>query len=241
MTIQDLIDGVKVNWIHVNVIEQLSPTRYIVGDATGLAIMEVASDHVENVEVAKGVKLTKPSKVDVDEIVSDKRFNPKKTETKVIPEPDAGRLVELRSKSKGVGKDCIDNLPFEIKLHIVNYLPLESVKVIMMVNSEFWNVCQKWANWVNTKLIVDCRNVQIFLDNHTLSQSRFSHSLVKVYLSYLEVEQTEDLLTAILETKVKKLVLIGQYRASMELLENVKQSVSFVDMSALFRIIRRKK
>ena len=135
----------------------------------------------------------------------------------------------------------MNSLPFELKLHIVNYLPLESVKVIMMVNSEFWNVCQKWANWVNTKLIVDCRNVQIFLDNHTLSQSRFSHSLVKVYLSYLEVEQTEDLLTAILETKVKKLVLIGQYRASMELLENVKQSVSFVDMSALFRIIRRQK
>ena len=95
MTIQDLIDGVKVNWIHVNVIEQLSPTRYIVGDATGLAIMEVASDHVENVEVAKGVKLTKPSKVDVDEIVSDKRFNPMKTKAKVIPEPSKSKSKRL--------------------------------------------------------------------------------------------------------------------------------------------------
>ena len=135
----------------------------------------------------------------------------------------------------------MNSLPFELKLHIVNYLPLESVKVVMMVNSELWNVCQEWAYWVNTKLTVDYRNAQTFLDDHTLLQSRFSHSLVKVYLSYLEVEQTEDLLTAILETKVKKLVLIGQYRASMELLENVKQSVSFVDMSALFRIIRRQK
>ena len=45
MTIQKLLDGIKVNWMQINVIEQVSKNQYIVGDDTGLAIMEIASDH----------------------------------------------------------------------------------------------------------------------------------------------------------------------------------------------------
>ena len=54
MTIKQLLDGVKVSWIHVNVVEQLSPTHFIVGDGTGLAIMEIDPNHVMHVEVGQG-------------------------------------------------------------------------------------------------------------------------------------------------------------------------------------------
>ena len=82
MTIKQLLDGVKVSWIHVNVIEQLSPTHFIVGDGTGLAIMEIDPSNVKHVEVGQGMKLAKPNKVSEDEISSDKKFTPMKTKPK---------------------------------------------------------------------------------------------------------------------------------------------------------------
>ena len=56
MTIQQLIAGVSVNWIHVNVLEQLSPTRYIVADDTGYAVMDIPSDsnHDKYIEIGGG-------------------------------------------------------------------------------------------------------------------------------------------------------------------------------------------
>ena len=63
MTIQSLIDGVKLTWIHVNVIEELSPSRFIVGDSTGLAIMEIAPGHEKHVEIGQGIRLLKPNKI----------------------------------------------------------------------------------------------------------------------------------------------------------------------------------
>ena len=98
MTIKQLLDGVKVSWIHVNVMEQLSPTHFIVGDGTGLAIMEIDPNHVMHVEVGQGIKLVKPNKVTEDEISSDKRFTPMKTKSKTIPKASMERMRALRTK-----------------------------------------------------------------------------------------------------------------------------------------------
>ena len=106
MTIKDLLEGKQVKWIEVNVIEALSPTRYIVADTTGVAIMEVTPDHSKYVEVGKGVKLVKPSKVSADEIANDKRFSPMKTKAKVIKNPNSERVTVLRNKPKLSGNQA---------------------------------------------------------------------------------------------------------------------------------------
>ena len=68
----------------------------------------------------------------------------------------------------------MDNLPCEIKLQIINYLPLESVKLVMMVNKDLWNLCHGSCHWKNVKLIIDHSNVKALVANNMLSQSRFS-------------------------------------------------------------------
>ena len=60
MTILDLLNGKTVNYIQVNVLKQINPDQYIVGDRTGLAILNLDSDKRQNIEVAKGLKTMKP-------------------------------------------------------------------------------------------------------------------------------------------------------------------------------------
>jgi hypothetical protein len=102
MTIQQLLDGIKVNWIHVNIIEQLSPTTYIVGDATGLAIMETSqlAKYQNYIETGQGLKLIKPNKVETDVIAADHRFSPMKTKPIQLPKPDKRRLAKLQNAPK---------------------------------------------------------------------------------------------------------------------------------------------
>ena len=80
MTIKQLLDGVQVKWLHVNIIEKVSLNQYIVGDSTGLAIMEVSSG--KHVEVGQGLKLIKPRKDEDDSIVADDKFTPMKTKSR---------------------------------------------------------------------------------------------------------------------------------------------------------------
>ena len=103
MTIQQLLDGVKVNWIHVKVIEKLSETHYIVGDATGLAVMETTEAHQKYVEVGQGLKLIKPKKIETDIIGGDQRFSPMKTKPIVLPKLNPKRMAKLQSAPK---PDC---------------------------------------------------------------------------------------------------------------------------------------
>ena len=67
MTIEQLNDGVKVNWMQVTV----KTTKYIVDYGTGLAMMEIPDEFSKYVEVGKGVKLVKPKKCGEDRIVCD--------------------------------------------------------------------------------------------------------------------------------------------------------------------------
>ena len=71
MTIKQLMDGVKVNWIQVTIIEQVTACKYIVADTTGIAAMEVPEEFIKYIEVGKGVKLVKPGKHGEDFIACD--------------------------------------------------------------------------------------------------------------------------------------------------------------------------
>ena len=79
MTIQKLISGENVNFLQVNVLKELNSTQYIVGDATGMAIMTIEEASAKFVEVGKGLKMVKPSKVDENNIAAHPKFNPQKT------------------------------------------------------------------------------------------------------------------------------------------------------------------
>ena len=131
MTIQQLLDGVKVNWIHVNVIEKLSETHYIIGDATGLAVMETTATHQKYIEVGQGLKLIKPKKIETDVIGGDQRFNPMKTKPMALPNLNPKRMAKLQSAPK---PDCkqIDHIDFET---IQNDYPENSIvsKTLMYV------------------------------------------------------------------------------------------------------------
>ena len=116
MTIQQLLDGGNVKWIQVNIIEQLSETQYIVGDATGLAIMDTSSlaNPGKQIQVGLGLKLIKPSKVEEDVIAGDNRFTPMKTKPLALSKPDKKRIAKLqnRPKTKPVAQQ-VDYVDFE--------------------------------------------------------------------------------------------------------------------------------
>ena len=67
MTIFQLLKGEKVNFLQVNVLKQISLTHYIVADKTGLAIMSTDEQANQFIEIGKGLKMVKPSKVQAHE------------------------------------------------------------------------------------------------------------------------------------------------------------------------------
>lgn len=81
MTIQKLIDGEKVHFLLVNVLREISKTQFIVGDKTGLAVLSVPDVCSRNIEIGKGLKIMKPSKVKDQLIASHPKFNPMKTKS----------------------------------------------------------------------------------------------------------------------------------------------------------------
>ena len=130
----------------------------------------------------------------------------------------------------------MDNLPSEIKLHIINFLPLESVKLVMSLNKDLWNLCHSSSHWKNVKLVIDSWNVKTVLANNMLSQCRFStiHS-VKAHTVYISAELSDELIRAIASSKVTRLELCGRYHGSWKLL----RTINVVDTTSLIRIIRR--
>lgn len=136
--------------------------------------------------------------------------------------------------------DIMDCLPFELKLMIINYLPLDTVKAVMTVNSNLWHVSQHWTYWKNTTLTVNCENVESILENHTLSQPRLLNSTsVKVYCYGMSTEVANNLMIAIAASDVSHLQLCALYSGSVELLNKAINKVRHVDTSALFYIVRR--
>ena len=100
MTIAQLMDGVKKNWIEVLVLEKITETQYIVGDGSGLAIMQISdeTDHAANIQVGKNLKLVKPTVKPPDVIINDKRFSPMKCKSKPITcVQDQNRVDYLKS------------------------------------------------------------------------------------------------------------------------------------------------
>ena len=98
MTIKQIIDGEKVNWIQITVLEKLTPSKYIVGDKTGIAVMEIPTDFSKYLEVGKGIKLVKPGRVDDNQITCDKRFNPMKTKAVNVIKHDQEIIDALKKK-----------------------------------------------------------------------------------------------------------------------------------------------
>ena len=86
MTIHNLLNGETVKMIQVNIIKEISPTQFIVGDITGIAIMIVEEEVVykKQIEVGKGLKIVKPQKINDTTISCHPKFSPMKTKSKEI-------------------------------------------------------------------------------------------------------------------------------------------------------------
>ena len=92
MTIIKLIRGEKVNVLHINVIEKISKSKYIVGDQTGMAVMTVDEEtHQKQVEVGKGVRIMKPKKIDQNVIATNAKIIPSKTKPLLMTVDDKRR------------------------------------------------------------------------------------------------------------------------------------------------------
>ena len=79
MSIEKLLKNEKVNFLQVNVLKQINSTQFIVGDNTGMAIMNVDLENVQHIEVGKGLKMVKPSRIEENRITCHPRFHPMKT------------------------------------------------------------------------------------------------------------------------------------------------------------------
>ena len=132
----------------------------------------------------------------------------------------------------------MDNLPSEIKLQIINFLPLESVKLVMCLNKDLWNLCHSSSHWKNARLKISHRNIQMLLEKDILLQCWFSfiHSVV-VYTSFITHDLLDRLMVAIASSKVKCLKLIGIYNGSWRLFSDTMKTISVVDMTLLRRSI----
>ena len=79
MTILQILRGENVTVLQVNVLKEINSTQFVVGDTTGLAVMTVNKSATKFIEVGKGVRMFKPSKVNEKVISVHPKFSPKKT------------------------------------------------------------------------------------------------------------------------------------------------------------------
>lgn len=96
MTIKQLMDGVRVNWMQLTIIEKVTDSKYIVGDNTGIAILEIPEEFCKYLEIGKGIKLVKPGKLDDNIISCDKRFSPMKTKAVKLVKHDQKKIDALK-------------------------------------------------------------------------------------------------------------------------------------------------
>ena len=132
--------------------------------------------------------------------------------------------------------DIMDRLPFELKLMIINYLPLDTVKAVMMVSCNLWHVCQYWSYWNNIDLKISHRNVKTLIENCTLLQHRFSSNYsvtFTVYTWFISSELIDSLIRIISFNKPKSVKLIGMYHGCWELLKESIKAIGEVDMTSL--------
>ena len=110
MTILDLLNGKTVNYIQVKVLKHINPDQYIVGDRTGLAILNLDSDKRQNIEVGKGLKMVKPS-IAEKVITCHPKLSPMKTKA-LLMDLDSEKMdeLELIGKSK---KTCTKGTNFQ--------------------------------------------------------------------------------------------------------------------------------
>ena len=79
MTIVQILRGENVTVLQVNVLKEINSTQFVVGDTTRLAVMTVDESATKFIEVGKGVRMFKPSKVDEKVISVHPKFSPMKT------------------------------------------------------------------------------------------------------------------------------------------------------------------
>ena len=79
MSIKKLLNNEKVNFLQVNVLKQIHSTQFIIGDNTGMAIMNVDLENTKQIEVGKGLKMVKPSRIDENLITCHPKFHPMRT------------------------------------------------------------------------------------------------------------------------------------------------------------------
>ena len=79
MTILQILRGENVTVLQVNVLKEINSTQFVVGDTTGLAVMTADKSATKLIEVGKGVRMFKPSKVDKKVISVSPKFSPMKT------------------------------------------------------------------------------------------------------------------------------------------------------------------
>jgi hypothetical protein len=134
----------------------------------------------------------------------------------------------------------MDKFPTEVKLQIINFLPLKTVMVVMLVNKELWNLCQISNHWKHVSFQINHRNVKTLVENRTLPQYRFS-SVQSVDLNtwYITPELTDKLIGDIASSKVKNIKLIGTYHGSWTLLCATMKKMVVVDTTSMYRVIRR--
>ena len=98
MTILQLINSEKVSVLHVNVIKQIDSTHYVVADQTGMAIMITDEQANQFIEIGKGLKMVKPSRIDENTISTHPKFKPMKTKATQM-DVDFDQIKELEEKN----------------------------------------------------------------------------------------------------------------------------------------------
>ena len=92
MTILQLINSEKVSVLQVNVFKHIDSTHYIVADQTGIAIMITDEQANQFIEIGKGLKMVKPSRIDENTISPHPKFKPMKTKATQM---DVDKIKEL--------------------------------------------------------------------------------------------------------------------------------------------------
>ena len=102
MSLKNLLAGQKLQVINLSVIKELNFCKYLVGDSSCLAILNVTqnANHQKDILIGKTVKLIKPEIIDHKTLKTNKNFRPLKATQQINITPSDAEIAKFENKEE---------------------------------------------------------------------------------------------------------------------------------------------
>ena len=105
MSLKNLLQAEKQQVINLSVIKELDFCKYIIGDNSGLAILNVTPKHEKDIAIGNTVKLIKPEVIDFQTVKTNNNFRPLKAKEQINIKPSDKDIAKLENSEETEEKD----------------------------------------------------------------------------------------------------------------------------------------